>query len=732
MRIRHILYSTLAAAAALGAVSACKQRKSNSSLMSGGESAGAQGDTASFLEGCGKQDQVGADRVVSAELYAKSLFISDAAIEECIYQDLTSLTDDSLFSNVRYLTLTHFYNSGASAEDINFYRASISKAINSLSSTTEIVRPQMVDPLGTIVRINLLDYGWEKDLPASAQMPATNRWDLVFAKTDLTFTGEDDFTAERGPTFAVHPAYPYFRDDLTKYHEVDSVQRLTRKSLRYIYGRADWFVARATIPPLYHAILEMPVSDTLLEEKVLGSKTTSEENIQRGLVSRSGFNSSGVSSNNRLLERHKGRFAGSYYWKSYDFANSVDTSNFLMNPFGPCFKNVGKPLPLAPQLSSAALFKTCAELDGKDEAFNANKVFRQGGGEMIYSLPNGLQAYFLVNNTGKRLSIGPANIVADLSNPVDKFEVLNGRSCMFCHYQGMIDGKEDELGPTIRKLAENDAYWDNRINKKEMQLFVDKAHQADLKDGRFVARIAKTYDLDRATYLKAERLTVGPDVPVPNDPPERAKLFKAFRDRLAAQGERYVEAVNFMNDRYQAPVDARVAAAEFGLTEADMKKRITDGGITDGNVKPLLDKLARGTGAKTLTRGAFEAKFVQMKRSLMAGAYDAGKEASGMAGFVCKRDSAVRTEYQWTPTGPTGTGIGVLSSASDSCMTENDCKAALAKARGNVICSCDGQGYAPFSVLNGKKFDDPNDKCGPPSFEPSDAAVSWGKSQKAG
>ena len=43
-----------------------------------------------------------------------------------------------------------------------------------------------------------------------------------------------------------------------------------------------------------------------------------EDNFARGKLARAGFAASGVSSQNRLVERHD-TAVGGYYWKSYDF-----------------------------------------------------------------------------------------------------------------------------------------------------------------------------------------------------------------------------------------------------------------------------------------------------------------------------------------------------------------------------------------------------------------------------
>ena len=110
-------------------------------------------------------------------------------------------------------------------------------------------------------------------------------------------------------------------------------------------------------------------------------------------VWRAGFNNSGVSNNNRMVERHASQHGA--YWKSYDFAGSVGTQNIFTHP-----------------------------LD-----------FTHDGGEVIFNLPNGLQGYYLVNASGSRLDAAPINIVSNpaASDPT----VRNGISCFGCHTEGM-------------------------------------------------------------------------------------------------------------------------------------------------------------------------------------------------------------------------------------------------------------------------------------------------------
>ena len=79
--------------------------------------------------------------------------------------------------------------------------------------------------------------------------------------------------------------------------------------------------------------------------------------------------------------------------------------------------------------------------------------FAHDGGETIFHLPNGMFGYLLTNQVGKRIDIGPIDIVSDPRQP-DK-QVVNGVSCMSCHYNGYIQ-KNDEIRPHV--LANRKAF----------------------------------------------------------------------------------------------------------------------------------------------------------------------------------------------------------------------------------------------------------------------------------
>src|SRR5262249_33930000 len=128
---------------------------------------------------------------------------------------------------------------------------------------------------------------------------------------------------------------------------------------------------------------------------------------------RAGFNGSGVSRNNRVIERHDAAFGA--YWRSYDFRDNFDRENVFQRPLGP------SPGPAS---------------------------FVHARGEIIFHLPNGLQGYMLVDGDGRRIDKGPGDVVSDPKRP-DRL-VETGVSCMSCHSKGLLP-KDDQVRAHVQK-----------------------------------------------------------------------------------------------------------------------------------------------------------------------------------------------------------------------------------------------------------------------------------------
>jgi serine/threonine-protein kinase len=290
--------------------------------------------------------------------------------------------DDRKF--IRYLTLTQLYNAGIQGEALDVFRYALAKAVNALSLGTRIVAPKAIDDNSTVYRIDLRDYEWD------ATASRADKWQELVA------------------------ANPYAIEFLEE--EAEVLKLFTGATVPVQTG--DWLVNAATQPPLYHTMLDIPSSLAGLEAQ-LGVNLA--QDIENEDVWRAGFLDSGVSFQNRVIERHEIPVANNRaLWISYDFADNGGRENIFADP-----------------------------LD-----------FEADGSELIFSLPNGLHAYMIVNAAGERLDAAPDDIVVD---PLQQNrDVRNGISCMSCHTAG-TKSKDDELRGYVDSSADFDFATKQRV-----------------------------------------------------------------------------------------------------------------------------------------------------------------------------------------------------------------------------------------------------------------------------
>jgi hypothetical protein len=311
--------------------------------------------------------------------------IDEEAIVTAIAGDLDQ-QQEHLRKGMRYITLSSFYNGCAKDTDMVRYRQGVVKLLNSLSRGSDVLRMRTIDPDKTIIAFNLDDLGW-----------TAADWDRIIG------------------------VYPYaMKPDATAY---DTVASLTGTPLAWVRG--DWFTFSASRPPLYYDLLKLPADFAGLEKQL---DVDVKSNIEKFLVKRAGFQHSGVSKHNRLIERHASPTG--YFWTSYDFKGDKPEQSLFVHPLGP---------------------------DGAD-------AFKHDGGETIFSLPNGFQGYYLNTAAGARIDKGPTEIVLDDSQ-LDR-AVTNGISCMGCHNQGIRQGTDE-----IRKHVLDDRTFSKEVRTQVEALY---------------------------------------------------------------------------------------------------------------------------------------------------------------------------------------------------------------------------------------------------------------------
>ena len=434
-------------------------------------------------------------------------WITEGAPDWTVEQEINFITTDVMLNTIqthlatlesyerpyaRYFSLTHLYNAGETDENLQAYRNALSKLVNSLSWGHDIIKPHSINPTQTLLYIDLRHYEWDE-------------WDTR------------DNVWER-----IEQDYPY-TIEFNSETEADQLEKLTQlrqdteSTVPFIH--ADWFLATASLPPLYHDLLRLPDTDRALEEQ-LGIDV--QRNIQQSpgiRVARAGIVDSGVSENNRVVERHTSVYGA--YWKSYDFAGSVGAQNIRTHPL----------------------------------------TFQHDGGEIVFNLPNGLQAYYISDDKGNRIDKAPTDIVSNpaASDPA----VRNGLSCIGCHTQGMKTFK-DVMRTTI-ELTENPTY--------------DKTQALRLYVGQ--DKMDTFLEQDTEKYRQA--------------------LVKA-----TGHGFEDIEPVHRAHEVFEQPLDAVNAAAALGLKTEALEQHI--------RVKQSLQNLGLTTllSGGTINRDAWTAQFTDI------------------------------------------------------------------------------------------------------------------------
>lgn len=303
---------------------------------------------------------------------------------------------------IRYLT-TRFHEQMAYSNDQERAKAkinmidSVSVLLNSLSNEPAITKPVALDGGMSVFRIDIRRYGW---------------------------TVEQFEAVVKGTNFTPPRPYPYgmANDD-------NIVALKAQLGTEVPLVRADWFLFEAGRPENYHVLLGIEQTLADLEKRVKIDRLANikgtmnlPDSAPLAIRAAIGRGRSGVSTNNRVIERHAA--ATGNFWLSYDFAAPEEGTfrDIFVSPLGPSATgNVG-------------------DLKG----------FEPAGGEVIFSLPNGLQAYALLNEANARIDIAPTAVVF---NPTDRLRagaITNGYACWSCHSQGILSAK-DELRPYINE-----------------------------------------------------------------------------------------------------------------------------------------------------------------------------------------------------------------------------------------------------------------------------------------
>lgn len=369
-------------------------------------------------------------------------FISYDQEVQCVLADLSANVDKRKAYYTRYVTLVPQWNAGDGIA-LDQLRQALDFALNSVSRQARLAKPVYIDKWHTIARIDLRDYRLEFE-----------DWE----KTLL-------------------PRYPYafepFENHFSFAQEL-KIEQLTGSARGWL--RADWLVSEISQPPVYYDLLRMPKTAKELEENYL--KLNAVDQFLEGKVLRAGIRSSGVANNNRfidLFELEYGLGATQLsgpeflYTKTYDFLDDVKNNNVLNAPFGP------------------GIFFGKIIFPWLDKS----RIFQHEASEMIFTLPNGLNGYYLADGQGNIQRAAPTTIAFDPLNQrpfigEQPNEVVNGVSCMACHSSGL-----NPYADLVRNHVAGSAGFNNAEVQAIRELFPEQsAHNNAIRS--FNASFQKT------------------------------------------------------------------------------------------------------------------------------------------------------------------------------------------------------------------------------------------------
>jgi hypothetical protein len=347
----------------------------------------------------------------------------DAQIE-AMADDMSGLdSEDQPFT--RYLTVTYSSNAGECGRALQRQRYALFKGINSVSTDTRVHQLEAIDADETIYRIDIRDFDWDRDM-------------------DLEDDGVVDFKDAWDAIIADESASPYAVE-----YQGDQADDLKLESATPVpFLPVNAFIQAVEFGDLYYTLIGGKANLFRFEEDVLKIDTKAE--IADDNLMRAGFSNSGVSKQERVLNRFDSGIAGGLnYWISFDFngGNGGDRD----------FVAAG------------------IEEDVANENIYQNPLdFAFAGGEAIFSLPNGLQAYYVANAAGARLATAPVGVVIDPAQ--NQGLVTNGASCNSCHNAGMITFTD-----TVRQYVEankrdfdNDTYESVMAQYPSAKVFKDR------------------------------------------------------------------------------------------------------------------------------------------------------------------------------------------------------------------------------------------------------------------
>jgi hypothetical protein len=379
---------------------------------------------------------------------------------------------------IRYASLHRIQNRNPTPDEMNLARVGLSKILNSTSiGSPKVVNPVAIDPYSLVYRFDIRDY-WGYNLGgASNPKRALDMWARVLKgnyNADDQVAGPNTFANKDTPSDSMAKSTPTFPNIAGFYPDyVDGAQ------LAYTLSRPD----------VYADVMQLGTLSAGLEIN-LGVKETGVDDWKFVTVD------DAITINKRMLLRQSTKFG--YFWKGVD-------------PFGQSpFIFYDRPIP---EMDGFSLVKTTPVFaaDGSyrmDNGISTNSDGTLVGGpqaqasEMIYSLPNGLQGYFIGGAANQiRVDAFPFIVFDPRRGGTSaqaaksgfrlgasaELRLLTPASCMGCHMDGMNRTVDD----MDQFLNANPTKFDAKTVARARQLYMG------------LSGVRKVVEDDRAVYAKA-------------------------------------------------------------------------------------------------------------------------------------------------------------------------------------------------------------------------------------
>ena len=295
---------------------------------------------------------------------------------------------------------------------------------------------------------------------------------------------------------AIDPGQTVYRIDMAAYNQAAAVGRL--KSAEAASGnvstvgsatvvKGDWLVFALSRPEVYNPIMKFPA---------LGKMFDAQLGVDWSKAKYLNVSKSEVAFNGRVLARiplQQAGKPGGYYWRSYDFVLPNVREKAFQDP----------------------------------TTVRTTQVNDFVAGEFFFSLPNGLQGYFLTGFGDQQRYDVPADrraggispqVASDYRRPQDGLGqcvggkapcgiVINGESCMTCHAYG-INLPIESAGANNATIAE----MHDLVNQDRAR-FVSALKEMGIEDNLKVEPILGTVNIFRADRNYEDKRKQASEVP---------------------------------------------------------------------------------------------------------------------------------------------------------------------------------------------------------------------------